>query len=82
MLVSKHEIEGFTTAILQQDSIQKKIKIPNCETEIKEGGNYRFKNCFYNSSGWLTVRSPDDSIEAVSALDSDLESVKFSYSLP
>lgn len=58
MVKFKHESEGYTTLILEQDSVQKTIKIPLNETDIQKGLNYKFANCFYNSKGWLMVRKP------------------------
>ena len=51
-----HKTEKGTTAIIEQDEVQKKIMLPADTPELEEGCQYRFAKCFYSRNGWLKVK--------------------------
>ena len=51
-----HNTEKGTTAIIEQDDVQKKIMLPPRSIQLEEGGHYRFPKCFYYRNGWLKVK--------------------------
>ena len=54
-----HETEGCTTAIIEQENTQRKIKFPQVGMELQEGAQYAFEKCFYSRNGWLTLKELD-----------------------
>jgi hypothetical protein len=50
-----HETENLTTAIIEQDNTQKRIKFPRMMRELQEGAQYSFEKCFYSNNGWIRV---------------------------
>lgn len=61
----KHQTANYTTAIIEQDNTQSKIKIPSSDIEMEEGSSYKFAKCFYSRNGWINVRNPQETIEEV-----------------
>jgi hypothetical protein len=64
-----HHGPNMTTAIIEDDNIQSKIKIPhslnNIRNEIEEGMNYSFGFCYIGPDGWIKARNPDNTIRPV-----------------
>jgi hypothetical protein len=52
----KHQTEYFTTAIIEEDSVQRKIKLPLEAHDLIEGAKYDFAKCFFSSNGWIRVK--------------------------
>ena len=54
-----HETDGCTTAIIEQENTQRKIKSPHVGLELQEGAKYAFDKCFFSRNGWLTLKELD-----------------------
>lgn len=65
----KHSAGRTTTAIIEQENSQAKIKIPNSlmndEDPIEEGAKYHFGFCYIGKNGWISVRHPETSIQSL-----------------
>lgn len=63
-----HHTPNMTTAVIEDDHVQSKIKIPNSlnniRDEIEEGMNYHFGFCYIAPNGWIKARNPDHTIKA------------------
>lgn len=72
----KHNTGRTTTAIIQQENSQAKIKIPSAlshnEETIQEGSNYHFGFCYIGKKGWISVRHPETSIRAIDHIQENL----------
>jgi hypothetical protein len=55
-----HNTEKGTTAIIEQDEVQKKIMLPARSVALEEGVEYRFPKCFFSRNGWLKVKNSQD----------------------
>lgn len=51
-----HQTEKGTTAIIEQDEVQKTIMIPPRTVNLEEGAEYRFPKCFCSRNGWIKVK--------------------------
>lgn len=61
-----HHCENLSTAIIEENSVQARVKIPhsleNARQDIEEGAKYHFGYCFINKNREVVVRNPDDTI--------------------
>lgn len=61
-----HHGPNMTTAVIQDENVQSKIKIPhslnNIREEIEAGINYHFGYCYIAPNGWIKARNPDNTI--------------------
>lgn len=64
-----HHTPTMTTAIIEDEGVQSKIKIPqslnNIRDDIEEGMKYHFGFCYIAPNGWIKARNPDTSIRAI-----------------
>lgn len=61
-----HHGPNMSTAIIEDDNVQSKIKIPNSlnniREEIEDGMKYHFGYCYISPNGWIKARNPDSTI--------------------
>jgi len=64
-----HHGPRMTTAIIEDEDVQSKIKIPhslnNIREDIEEGMNYHFGFCYVAPNGWIKARNPDSTIRPI-----------------
>ena len=51
-----HHTEKGTTAVIEENEVQKKIMVPPRSIELEEGSQYRFPKCFCTRNGWIKVK--------------------------
>lgn len=51
-----HHTEKGTTAVIEENEVQKKIMLPPRSIELEEGSQYRFSKCFCTRNGWIKVK--------------------------